>query len=149
MAGGIAALGMLRPSTVAFVLLLAVVGIGLGLFTPPNNAAVVDSVPREQSGLASGVLNMTRRMGSRLRTGSHRIGVRPRRRTFTEDATADHVFSVASLFLAGVALFSQSHRWSTPERSLGGTWPWITSCVALLASPAPVEVGEILFGLGG
>jgi MFS family permease len=43
---------------------LATLGVGLGLFTPPNNAAIMGAVPREQSGLASGVLNMTRGMGT-------------------------------------------------------------------------------------
>ena len=37
-----------------------------GLFTPPNNAAIMGSVPEHQSGLASGVLNMTRGMGTAL-----------------------------------------------------------------------------------
>ena len=65
-AGGLALLGALRPSTPDSSLLLAVVGIGLGLFTPPNNAAIMGSVPQGQSGLASGVLNMTRGMGTAL-----------------------------------------------------------------------------------
>jgi EmrB/QacA subfamily drug resistance transporter len=45
---------------------LAVLGVGLGLFTPPNNAAIMGAVPREQSGLASGVLNMTRGLGTAM-----------------------------------------------------------------------------------
>jgi len=45
---------------------LATLGVGLGLFTPPNNAAIMGAVPREQSGLASGVLNMTRGMGTAM-----------------------------------------------------------------------------------
>jgi MFS family permease len=49
-AGGLALLGALRPSTPGFLLLLAVVGMGLGFFTPPNNAAIMGSVPQGQSG---------------------------------------------------------------------------------------------------
>ncbi len=45
---------------------LAGLGVGLGLFTPPNNAAIMGAVPREQSGLASGVLNMTRGVGTAM-----------------------------------------------------------------------------------
>ncbi len=45
---------------------LALVGVGLGLFTPSNNAAIMAAAPREQSGAASGVLNMTRGMGTAL-----------------------------------------------------------------------------------
>lgn len=43
---------------------LALIGIGLGLFTPSNNAAIMAAAPRAQSGLASGILNMTRGLGT-------------------------------------------------------------------------------------
>jgi hypothetical protein len=36
------------------------------MFTPPNNAAIMGAAPREQSGVASGVLNMTRGMGTAM-----------------------------------------------------------------------------------
>jgi EmrB/QacA subfamily drug resistance transporter len=45
---------------------LAILGIGLGMFTPPNNAAIMGSVPKEQSGVASGVLNTTRGIGTAM-----------------------------------------------------------------------------------
>ena len=45
---------------------LGVVGVALGLFTAPNNAAIMGSAPRRQSGLASGVLNMSRGMGTAM-----------------------------------------------------------------------------------
>lgn len=45
---------------------LALLGVGLGLFTPANNAAVRGAVPRVQSGAASGILNMTRGLGTSL-----------------------------------------------------------------------------------
>jgi MFS family permease len=45
---------------------LALLGIGLGLFTPPNNSAVMGSAPAHRLGLASGVLNMTRSLGTGL-----------------------------------------------------------------------------------
>ena len=63
---GLFALGALRPATPGFLALLALIGIGLGCFTPPNNASIMGSVPEQQSGLASGVLNMTRGMGTAL-----------------------------------------------------------------------------------
>ncbi|MGH9293892.1 MAG: hypothetical protein ACRD0B_01055, partial [Acidimicrobiales bacterium] len=43
-----------------------ILGIGLGMFTPPNNAAIMGSVPRSQAGVGSGVLNMTRGMGTAM-----------------------------------------------------------------------------------
>jgi len=42
-----------------FVLL----GIGMGLFTPPNNSAIMGSAPKEKLGVAGGVLNMMRSLG--------------------------------------------------------------------------------------
>ena len=44
--------------------LLALAGLGIGTFTPPNNAAIMGAAPRHQSGMASGVLNMTRSLGT-------------------------------------------------------------------------------------
>lgn len=49
-----------------FLIELALVGVGLGMFTPPNNAAIMGAAPPHKSGLASGVLNMTRGMGTSL-----------------------------------------------------------------------------------
>jgi EmrB/QacA subfamily drug resistance transporter len=51
---------------VLFLLTLAITGIGLGAFTPPNNAAVMRSVAPHNVGMASGVLNMTRGLGTSL-----------------------------------------------------------------------------------
>jgi EmrB/QacA subfamily drug resistance transporter len=43
---------------------LAVLGLGLGLFTPPNNSAVMGSAPPHRLGVAGGILNMTRSLGT-------------------------------------------------------------------------------------
>ena len=53
-----------RGGSWALVGELALIGIGLGLFTPPNNASIMASAPREQSGLAGGILNTTRGLGT-------------------------------------------------------------------------------------
>jgi EmrB/QacA subfamily drug resistance transporter len=45
---------------------LALIGLGLGMFTPANNAAIMASAPREQSGTAGGLLNMTRGLGTAM-----------------------------------------------------------------------------------
>ena len=60
------ALIVAHGSLLAIMIELAILGIGLGMFTPPNNAAIMGSVPKEQSGVASGVLNMTRGMGTAM-----------------------------------------------------------------------------------
>jgi EmrB/QacA subfamily drug resistance transporter len=51
---------------VLFLLTLALTGIGLGAFTPPNNASIMGSVAPQQVGMASGMLNMTRGLGTSL-----------------------------------------------------------------------------------
>jgi len=63
---GLAVMGALRPPTVGFLLLLALVGVGMGLFTSPNNASIMGAAPGQHAGMASGVLNMTRGMGTAL-----------------------------------------------------------------------------------
>ncbi|MGH9079255.1 MAG: MFS transporter, partial [Acidimicrobiales bacterium] len=102
--GGLVVLAVLRPSTVMFLVLLAVVGVGLGLFTPPNNAAVMGSVPREQSGLASGVLNMTRGMGTALGLALTGLVFDVSGGRLLVASSVGHAFTVTSLFLAVVAL---------------------------------------------
>jgi EmrB/QacA subfamily drug resistance transporter len=59
-------LGLTHPGHGLFVVELGLVGVGLGLFTPANNAAIMGASPRESSGMASGVLNMTRGMGTAM-----------------------------------------------------------------------------------
>lgn len=45
---------------------LAIVGLGAGMFTPANNTAIMTSAPSRQAGLAGGVLNLTRGVGTSL-----------------------------------------------------------------------------------
>lgn len=45
---------------------LAIVGTGLGAFTPANNTAIMTNAPSTQSGMAGGILNMTRGLGTAL-----------------------------------------------------------------------------------
>lgn len=40
-----------------------VLGIGMGIFTPPNNSAIMLSAPPERLGVAGGILNMMRALG--------------------------------------------------------------------------------------
>jgi EmrB/QacA subfamily drug resistance transporter len=48
------------------VLLLGLLGVGMGLFTPPNNSAVMGTAPANRLGVAGGILNMTRSLGTSL-----------------------------------------------------------------------------------
>jgi MFS family permease len=45
---------------------LALAGVGLGAFTPANNAAVMSASPAGHTGVVSGMLNMTRGLGTAL-----------------------------------------------------------------------------------
>jgi len=60
---GLVAMGLRPGSGAPMVAELLVVGVGLGLFTPRTTPRSW-GVPRESSGLASGVLNMTRGVGT-------------------------------------------------------------------------------------
>ncbi|HUY67509.1 MAG TPA: MFS transporter [Acidimicrobiales bacterium] len=103
-AGGLTVLGALRPTSSAFLVLLATVGIGLGLFTPPNNAAIMGSVPPSQSGLASGVLNMTRGMGTALGLALTGLVFDLAGGRSPASSSVAHAFTVTSLFLAAMAV---------------------------------------------
>ena len=103
-AGGLMALAAIRPSTLVFLVLLAIVGVGLGLFIPPNNAAIMGSVPLEHSGLASGVLNMTRGMGTALGLALTGLVFDLSGGRLPAASSVAHAFTITSLFLSAVAL---------------------------------------------
>ncbi len=62
---GVLALTSIGKSTsdLFLVAALAIVGVGMGLFTPPNNSSVMGSAPVARLGVAGGVLNMARSLG--------------------------------------------------------------------------------------
>lgn len=64
-AGGCLALSTLDTEVgwLGFVLRLAPLGIGMGLFGAPNNSAVMGAAPRESLGVASGLLAFSRNLG--------------------------------------------------------------------------------------
>ena len=95
-AGTLAALALSHPGQPELVAGLALVGAGLGLFTPSNNSAIMAAAPREESGVASGVLNMTRGMGTAL--GLALTGM-----VFGLAASPAGGFESALLFLAAVS----------------------------------------------
>jgi EmrB/QacA subfamily drug resistance transporter len=116
---GLCALAAFRPSTTGIVVLLALIGLGLGLFTSPNNTAIMGSVSPRQAGMASGVLNMSRGMGTAL-------GLAVTGLVFTVCggdtggmAAATHAFSVTALVLAGIAAASGVVAALRPNGQLG------------------------------
>ncbi|HXZ99225.1 MAG TPA: DHA2 family efflux MFS transporter permease subunit [Candidatus Binatia bacterium] len=104
-AAALLALAATRPAGPLILPLLAVVGAGLGLFTPPNNAAIMGSAPREQAGLASGILNTTRGLGTAmgLATTSLVLGLVAGTSARVPALVVDG-FTASALYLAIVAL---------------------------------------------
>ncbi len=60
-------------SVIGYVLRLAPLGIGMGMFQSPNNSAIMGTAPREKLGVASGLLALTRTLGQT--TGLPLIGM--------------------------------------------------------------------------
>jgi EmrB/QacA subfamily drug resistance transporter len=50
-------------SVIGYLLRLAPLGIGMGMFQSPNNSAIMGTAPREKLGVASGLLALTRTLG--------------------------------------------------------------------------------------
>jgi EmrB/QacA subfamily drug resistance transporter len=116
-AGGmlLAAVGLLlmarfREPEVVLIGELGLIGIGLGAFVPANNAATMSSAPRTHSGVAGGIINLTRGLGTSL-------GVAATGLVFTlasaglssnsspaDAALLAHGFAVACIFLAVCSL---------------------------------------------
>ncbi len=69
-AGALVALATLltgQSTTLPLVIgALVVFGVGQGLFTAPNNSAIMGAAPPERLGVAGGVLNITRTLGTSL-----------------------------------------------------------------------------------
>lgn len=63
---GLVMLVFATPTISVVAVALATAGIGIGLFTPANNAIVAGSGHEHQAGMVSGVLNMTRGVGTSL-----------------------------------------------------------------------------------
>jgi MFS family permease len=109
-----------RPtSQVWFVVLLGFVGIGMGLFTSPNNASIMGAAPAAQAGMASGVLNMTRGLGTAL-------GLAVTGSVFTAaggdmgvTTAAAHAFTVAVAVLGCVAVLAGVLSLLRPAGELG------------------------------
>jgi EmrB/QacA subfamily drug resistance transporter len=120
-AAALVALGLLRPGTPGLLLFLAVIGVGLGLFTSPNNASIMGAAPPSQAGMASGVLNMTRGMGTALGLALTGLLFTVNGGTAGVPAGADHAFTVTALVLAVIAAASGAVAATRRSGALGDT----------------------------
>jgi MFS family permease len=57
---------MVAPSPMTLAPLLAVIGVGLGVFTPSNNALIMGAIPPQAAASGGGLLNLTRGLGTAL-----------------------------------------------------------------------------------
>ena len=96
---------------------LVVFGVGQGLFTAPNNSAIMGAAPPERLGVAGGVLNLTRTLGTSL-------GV----------AVATVVFAVRLSTLAGHAI-------STAQAPRASVLVGVRDTLLLFAAVALVAAG--------
>jgi MFS family permease len=103
-AASLAILALLHPAGALLLLPLASLGAGLGIFTPANNAAIMGGAPRRQAGAASGVLNMTRGMGTAMGQAVAALILSLAAAGLAHPAALVSGFGACVLFLAVVAL---------------------------------------------
>jgi len=100
--------GVVGSLTAAFVLF----GFGEGLFTSPNNGAVMASSPKERIGQAGGLLNLTRAFGTSIGVAASAAVFSWRLRASgslsTLDATPAQLVAAAHYVLAMFSLFALS-----------------------------------------
>lgn len=118
-------------TTVEFILLMLPLGLGMGIFQSPNNSTIMGLVPREQLGVASGLLAITRTLGQT--TGIAVLNALWASRVFfhagtgglpdgpTAASVAAQVAGFQDAFLAavaliGVALVLGASTWALPGR---------------------------------
>ena len=99
MAGCAAALAVPAPHAVS-VVLLGLLGIGLGIYTPANNAEIMAVVPAREAAAAGGMVNMTRGTGTALGVAVVTLGLHAG--AFLRSPDAGRTLSMAAL--AAVAL---------------------------------------------
>ncbi len=79
---------------------LIFLGVGMGLFTPPNNSAIMGAAPKDKLGVAGGILNMMRSLGLIFGVNiSGLILISMEHRYLTEKGYpgVEHIFSNSSL----------------------------------------------------
>ncbi|HEX9043178.1 MAG TPA: MFS transporter [Trebonia sp.] len=98
-AGAAAALAVPLPGAASAVL-LGLLGAGLGLYTPANNAEIMAALPARDAATAGGMVNMTRGIGTALGVAVVTLGLHAAR--LTGHPADGPGLSMALLALAGV-----------------------------------------------
>ena len=132
-AGSAAALAVHVPHAIS-VVLLGLLGVGLGVYTPANNADIMASVPARDAAAAGGMVNMTRGIGTALGVMVVALGLHAAELLRWPDG--GRTLSMGAL--AAVALFAT---WAALRSGQGGG---NRSGAADAADPAAAPAGEIL-----
>jgi len=111
-----------RPSSLELLWPLVLNGAGMGLFTSPNNSAIMSGAPAERSGTAAGALATSRNLGMALgiatagAVSAARIPVHPGEHLSSSAATVA-AYQDAFLVAAIVALLAATASMVRPSRS--------------------------------
>jgi len=98
---GAAALAVPAPHAVS-VVLLGLLGVGLGIYTPANNAKIMAAIPVGNAATAGGMVNMTRGIGTALGVAVVTLGLHLGR-TEIGQSGAGQTVSMAVLALVALA----------------------------------------------
>jgi len=125
-------LALLDTSSIAFMAgALALLGVGLGLFTPANNAAIMGAAPKAQSGMAGGILNMTRGLGTSLGLALTALVFGTIVGAHAEAGRVGEGFAVSAFFLAAIAVCAaglsmlRGNRFDARSELGSGECPWL------------------------
>jgi MFS family permease len=99
--GGAAALAVPAPHAVS-VVLLGLLGAGLGIYTPANNAEIMAAIPAGNAATAGGMVNMTRGIGTALGVAVVTLGLHVGGTASTQSGTGQTV-CMAVLAVAALA----------------------------------------------
>jgi hypothetical protein len=101
------------------VVLLGLLGAGLGIYTPANNADIMAAVPARDAAAAGGMVNMTRGTGTALGVAVVALGLHAGALLRSPDAGLTlSMAALAAVALAGVWAAQRGPRAS--RASLGG-----------------------------
>jgi hypothetical protein len=100
------------------VLLLGLLGVGLGLYTPANNAEIMASVPARDAAAAGGMVNMTRGIGTALGVAVVSLGLHAG--PFLRQPDAGQTLSMAALAAAALIGVWCGQRRTGSQRRTGG-----------------------------
>ncbi|MFF0130339.1 hypothetical protein ACFYTG_32285 [Streptomyces mirabilis] len=90
---------------------MALAGLGLGTFTPANNAMIMSAIPVRSSGTGGGLVNMTRGLGTALGVALVTLALH-----LAAGGETDAGGRWSALILLGVSLIALTSAWLGPQR---------------------------------